>query len=129
MERKFKLYDEVLICAAYTGKGDVKAFVTNYFFNKVKRCYFYDLKDYAGNMYHLEEHFLEKYRETSESIIASSKKEFRSNHTEAEVKAYEPSFIIGNLSSCYDRLLEKHEKLLSKYEAIENEKSVLNPIS
>jgi hypothetical protein len=127
MERKFKLYDDIIICGTYTGKGDVQAYITNYTFSKMHRTYFYDAKDSNGNTYYAEERFFTKYRNTAEMIIESARKEYREEHTESEARAYESSFILGALKSEYNSLLKKHEKLLEKYEALEK-KEVLNPI-
>lgn len=129
MEREFKLFDDVVICSDYTGKGDVRGYIINFSFSKMHGEFFYDVRDNAGNGFYVAGRFLTRYRQTAEVIIASAKEDYRQTHTEAEVKAYEPHYIIGSLSSSHDALLEKYEKLSEKYEALKNENLVLNPIS
>lgn len=128
MERKFKILDDVLIQAAYTGIGEVKASIVNYSFSKTNRCWFYDAKDSKGNRYHVAEHHLEKYRVTSEIIREEARSEFYKDRPATD-KPYEASFVLGWLSNNYDFLLDKYEKLEAKYNALKMQEELLNPIS
>lgn len=129
MERKFELLDDVIICGTYTGKGDVKALIINYSFSKMHRGYFYDAKDYDGNIYFVAERFLEKCRVTSEIIREEARREFYKTRSISD-RPYEASFALGCISVEYDCLLDKYEKLEAKYKALQkSQEEVLNPIS
>lgn len=117
MQKKFNLFDDVMIFNQHTGKNDIKAHIVNYSFNKKLHTYFYDARDKKNNLHHIEERLIEKYRETSDMIIECAKKTFRESHVPSD-KTYEPYAVIGSLSAAYDSLLKKFERMEEKYLAL-----------